>query len=134
IVTWVLCPAASVPDAGDTISLPTKLDGSEMDHDTGPFSAVRVSAPPPDTVSTMVVGDTSRVPGAGGGVADRDGDDGGDCCAEAGGADEDCEPGTDAAAAAASAPAWGTPGDEAATGTSLTPGAGPGPPVPPRPP
>ena len=62
IDTVVLWPAASVPELGETISSPSRLDGSEMDHDTGPPSAVRVIELPSSGVSTTVLGDTVSVP------------------------------------------------------------------------
>jgi hypothetical protein len=67
IVTSVDWPEASVPDAGETTSSPSRLDGSEIDQFTGPFSAVSVIVLPSSGVSTTVVGDTASVPCLGGG-------------------------------------------------------------------
>jgi hypothetical protein len=57
-----LLPALSVPDAGATISSPSRLAGSEIDHETGPPLAVSVSDPPSSGLSSTVVGDTDSVP------------------------------------------------------------------------
>jgi hypothetical protein len=62
IVTCTLWPAVIVPDDGDTLSLPSRLDGSEIDQLTGPPLAVSVIVPPSSGVSTIVVGWTSSVP------------------------------------------------------------------------
>ena len=103
IVTWVLWPAASVPEAGATFSSPSRLDGSVIDQETGPFSAVSVIVPPADKVSTTVEGETLSVPWPAGaddapgeGVGDdaEDGDGAAVGCAVAGfeGADGTLEP------------------------------------------
>ena len=84
IVTWADWPEASVPDAGETTSSPSRLDGSEIDQFTGPFSAVSVSSLPSSGVSTTVVGDTASVPCLGGGGVVGGGFGGGD---DAGGDD-----------------------------------------------
>ena len=44
--TVTLCPAASVPDDGVTVSSPSSDVGSEIDQVTGPPFAVSVSVPP----------------------------------------------------------------------------------------
>ncbi len=68
-VTVTLCPAASLPDDGETVTRPIRLDDSVMDHDTGPPEAVSVRLPPSSGLSTTVVGVTLSVPCLGGGVA-----------------------------------------------------------------
>lgn len=65
--TVALWPAASVPDDGETVSLPIRLADSVTDHVTGPPEAVTVRLPPSSGLSTIAVGDTLSVPGAGGG-------------------------------------------------------------------
>jgi hypothetical protein len=65
-------PAWSVPEPGEKSTLPTRLDGSEIDHDTGPPDAVMVSVVAPSALSTTVVGDTATVPGVTAG-ADEEG-------------------------------------------------------------
>jgi hypothetical protein len=59
--TVALCPEASVPAAGDTVTLPTRPDDSAIDQSTEPNEAVRVSVPPLRP-STIVVGVTVRTP------------------------------------------------------------------------
>jgi hypothetical protein len=59
--TVVLCPEASVPAVGDTVTRPTRLEDSVMDQLTEPNDAFRVSAPPLRP-STIVVGVTVRTP------------------------------------------------------------------------
>jgi hypothetical protein len=46
IATVTLLPALSVPDAGATVSSPSRLAGSVIDHETGPPLAASVSDPP----------------------------------------------------------------------------------------
>ncbi len=77
MTTVALCPAFSVPDAGLTLSVPSRLDGSLTDQLTGPPSAVIVTWVPPSVLSTMLVGDTLSVPGAAevGGGAGEDGEE-----------------------------------------------------------
>src|ERR1700677_4499559 len=65
--TVALWPAASVPEDGETVSLPIRLEGSVIDHVTGPPDAVTVRLPPSSGLSTIVVGVTLSVPCAGGG-------------------------------------------------------------------
>ena len=60
IVTVTLLPALRVPEAGETVSSPSRLNGSEIDHDTGPPLAVSVNEPPSSGLSSTVVGDTRR--------------------------------------------------------------------------
>ena len=67
-VTVVLWPEASVPDAGETVALPTRPDDSAMDQLTDPNEAVRVSVVP-FRPTTIVVGDTARMPRLGGELA-----------------------------------------------------------------
>src|SRR5215469_7670043 len=62
MVTVVLSPALRMPDAGDTVSLPTRLAGSVIDQPTGPPLAVSVSEPPSTGLSTTVFGYTVSVP------------------------------------------------------------------------
>ena len=64
-VTWTVacCPACSVPDAGAKLTFPSRLDGSVMDHDTGPPAALIVSFDGASRLSTTVAGDTVSVPG-----------------------------------------------------------------------
>ncbi len=64
IDTVVLWPDPSVPELGETISSPSRLAGSEMDHETGPPAAVRVIELPSSGVRTTVLGDTVSVPAA----------------------------------------------------------------------
>lgn len=71
-VTVVLCPDASVPDDGETLTSPRMLDGSLIVQCTGPFLAVSVIVLPDSGESTTVVGDTDSLPSAAGG-ADDDG-------------------------------------------------------------
>jgi len=63
--TVVLCPEASVPAVGDTVTRPTSPEDSAMDQLTEPNEAFRVSVP--FSASTIVVGATVRVPRLGGG-------------------------------------------------------------------
>ena len=56
-----LCPAASVPAVGDTVTWPTRLEDSATDQLTEPNEAFRVSEPP-FRPSTIVVGVTVRMP------------------------------------------------------------------------
>jgi hypothetical protein len=65
IVTVAVPPALRVPDAGDTVSSPSRLAGAETDQETGPPLAVSVSDPPSNGLSRTVVGDTARVPAEG---------------------------------------------------------------------
>ncbi len=136
IDTRALWPAASVPDDGATISLPSRLAGSAIDHETGPLRAVSVSVLPSSGVRTTVAGDTASVPWSDcGGVvvggADEDAVDEGD-------ADDDEEDeGPDGTGdgwpdgdVVADGDVGGTPPEDAATGIIVTPGA---PPAPPRP-
>lgn len=67
IVTVAVPPALRVPDVGDTVTSPSRLAGAETDQETGPPLAVSVSDPPSNGLSRTVVGDTARVPAAGGG-------------------------------------------------------------------
>ena len=67
-VTVVLWPEASVPDAGDTVTCPSRLEDSEMDQLTVPNEAFRVSGLPFRPI-TIVVGETVRMPRAGGELA-----------------------------------------------------------------
>jgi len=62
--TVVLCPEASVPAVGDTVTRPTRLEDSAMDQLTEPNEAFRVSVPP-SRPSTIVVGVTVRMPRVG---------------------------------------------------------------------
>ena len=133
IDTCALCPAASVPDDGAMISSPTRLAGSAIDHETGPFRAVSVSVLPSSGVRTTVVGDTASVPwpGCGGDVvggADEDAVDEGDADDDEEGEGPDGGPGD----------GWpddvvvpgevgGTAPEDAATGTIVTPGVPPWP-------
>ena len=88
IVTRMLWPAAIVPDDGETVSWPIRLDGSEIDQLTGPPLALSVIVPPSSGVSTIVVGEMPSVPCAGGegeaeeGGVDEGGADDGDCVGE----------------------------------------------------
>ena len=59
--TVVLCPDASVPAVGDTVTWPTRLEDSAMDQLTEPNEAFRVTVPP-FRPSTIVVGVTVRMP------------------------------------------------------------------------
>ena len=73
-VTVTLWPDASVPAEGATVSLPIRLDGSAIDHVTGPPEAVRVILPPVTGLSRTDVGVTLSVPClGGGGGAEEDG-------------------------------------------------------------
>jgi hypothetical protein len=65
--TVVLWPEASVPEEGETVTLPIRLGGSVMDHVTGPPEAVRVRVAPVRGLTRIVVGVTLSVPGLGGG-------------------------------------------------------------------
>jgi hypothetical protein len=62
-----------VPLAGATFTSPIRLDGSEIDQDTGPPDAVMVSVVGPSKLSTIVVGDTETVPGVTAGADEDDG-------------------------------------------------------------
>src|SRR2546427_12166827 len=66
-VTVTLWPDASVPAEGATVSLPIRLDGSVMDHVTGPPEAVSVKDPPVIGLSRIDLGATLSVPCFGGG-------------------------------------------------------------------
>jgi hypothetical protein len=57
-----LCPAVSVPEPWDTLTLPIRLDGSEIDQVTGPPVAVIVIELPSRGVSSSRLGDTLIVP------------------------------------------------------------------------
>jgi hypothetical protein len=139
IDTVTLWPAASVPELGETVSSPSRLAGSEMDHETGPPSAVRVSELPSSGVSTTVLGDTVSVPAAGdctGGDDDGGGDeDGGGAAGEdedGGGAAGEDEDGA-ALGGDEDPPLVGVaelPGDGWASGVSVTTGTTPPPPLP----
>ena len=77
-VTVTVWPAASEPEAGEMDSSPAASE-SVMLNVTGPPIAVSVNDPvygPPSVawVSRTVVVDAVKVPGAGGGVRDGDGD------------------------------------------------------------
>lgn len=61
-VIVALWPAARVPDCGDTATLPSSPDGTEMDQLTGPPFAVRVNEPLDPTVSAMLFDETLSVP------------------------------------------------------------------------
>jgi hypothetical protein len=63
-VTCVCAPACSVPEVAEKFSSPTRLTGSEIDHDTGPPTAVMVMAVPPRVLRTTEAGATVSVPGA----------------------------------------------------------------------
>jgi hypothetical protein len=67
--TVTLWPDLSVPEDGDAVTLPSRLDDSKIDHVTGPPDAVNVRLPPLPGVSRILVGDTLSVPCAGGGGA-----------------------------------------------------------------
>jgi hypothetical protein len=56
-----LPPAFRVPDDGDTVREPSRVDGSEIDQDTGPPLSVSVSEPPSSGLSTTVAGETDSV-------------------------------------------------------------------------
>jgi hypothetical protein len=71
--TFAVWPAWSVPLAGETFTLPSRLDGSEIDQDTGPPEAEMVNVAGPSKLSTIVDGDTETVPGV---TAAADEDDG----------------------------------------------------------
>ncbi len=64
-VTVVLCPEASVPAVGETVTWPTRLEDSAMDQLTDPNEAFKVSVPP-SVPSTIVVGVTVSRPRPGG--------------------------------------------------------------------
>ena len=134
IDTCALCPAASVPDDGAMISSPTRLAGSVIDHETGPFRAVSVSVLPSSGVRTTVVGDTASVPwpDCGGEVLGGAGEDAVDEGDEEGegpdGGTGDGWPDRDVVAAG---DVGGTPPEDAATGTIVTPGTPPRPGAPP---
>ena len=64
-VTVVLCPEASVPAVGETVTWPTRPEDSAMDQLTDPNDAFRVSVPPFGP-STIVVGVTVSRPRLGG--------------------------------------------------------------------
>jgi hypothetical protein len=66
-VTVTLCPDAIVPEDCESRTFPIRLDGSAMDHVTGPPDAVRVRLAPVIGLSRIAVGLTLRVPGGGGG-------------------------------------------------------------------
>ena len=53
-VTVTLWPAARVPDDGDTVSVPIRLDGMAIDHGTGPPDAGSVRVPPFPVLSRIV--------------------------------------------------------------------------------
>ena len=55
-VTLVLFPDASVPDDGETVTSPRRLDGSVIVQRTGPFSAVSVITEPEGDATVIVVG------------------------------------------------------------------------------
>ena len=57
-----------MPAAGDTVTCPTRLEDSEMDQLTAPNDAFRVSGAP-FKPTTIVVGETLRMPRAGGELA-----------------------------------------------------------------
>jgi len=64
-VIVALAPAASEPDAGETV----RFAAAEMEYLTGPPLAVRVNVPTPwpfTATSTSVLSDTLRVPGGAG--------------------------------------------------------------------
>jgi hypothetical protein len=65
--TVALWPAASVPEDGEAVSLPIRLEDSVIDQVTGPPEAVTVMLPPSSGLSTIAVGVTLSVPAAGGG-------------------------------------------------------------------
>jgi hypothetical protein len=81
--TVTLCPAASVPEEGETATCPSRLPDAAMDQLTGPPDAVSVMLLPVTGLSRIVLGDTLSVPGGGGGG-------GGVVC---GGVDDGGEPG-----------------------------------------
>jgi hypothetical protein len=66
-VTVTLCPDAIVPEDCESRTVPIRLDGSAMDHVTGPPDAVRVTFAPVIGLSRIAVGLTLRVPGGVGG-------------------------------------------------------------------
>ena len=65
--TVTLCPAASVPEDGETATWPIRLEDSAMDQVTGPPEAVSVMLPPRTGLSSTVLVDTLSVPCGGGG-------------------------------------------------------------------
>jgi hypothetical protein len=65
--TVTLCPAASVPPDGETVTRPSRLEDSAMDQVTGPPDAVSVMLAPRTGLSSTVLGDTLSVPCGGGG-------------------------------------------------------------------
>lgn len=67
IVTVVLAPAARVPEVLERLSSPSRLDGSVIDHRTGPPWAVSVRVFPSSGVSRTVLVETLTVPAGGGG-------------------------------------------------------------------
>ena len=60
-------PAWRVPADGATFRLPSRVDGSLIDQETGPPCAVIVIWVPPSVLSRTDVGATVSVPGRGGG-------------------------------------------------------------------
>ena len=60
------CPAASVPEEGDTVRFPTRPEDSPMDQLTGPPVAFSVKLPAPPRLSARLLGDTLSVPAGGG--------------------------------------------------------------------
>jgi hypothetical protein len=100
MVTVACWPACNVPELGEASTLPIRLDGSEIDQDTGPFWAVMVSVLPDRALSSTVVGDADSVPAVtagdevdGAGVGDGfgvggDDDEGVDGGTEAGAVDD----------------------------------------------
>jgi ribulose-phosphate 3-epimerase len=69
IATVAVPPALRVPDAGLTVSSPSRVVGSEIDQETGPPLAVSVSDPPSSGLSSTSAVDTASVPAAGGAAA-----------------------------------------------------------------
>ena len=65
--TVTLWPDASVPADGETVTWPSRLEDSAMDHVTGPPEAVSVRLPPRPGVSKILFGVTVSVPCFGGG-------------------------------------------------------------------
>ena len=63
-VTCVLWPASSVPDDCETLTLPSRPDGTEIDQFTVPPVAVSVIVELPAPASVIVDGDTLSVPAA----------------------------------------------------------------------
>jgi hypothetical protein len=60
-----LWPASRVPDCWDTATLPSSLDGTEMDQATGPPLAVKVNELLDPTASAMLFVETLSVPSVG---------------------------------------------------------------------